>query len=34
MLNKNVSLNDFFSLLKHLFHPMCAKESTFAADFK
>ena len=29
---KNVALNDFFHVLKHLFHPTCINSNTFAAD--
>ncbi len=31
MTNKNVTLNDFFSSLKHLFYPPSINRSTFAA---
>ncbi len=31
MTNKNVTLNDFFSSLKHLFYPLLLNKSTFAA---
>ncbi len=31
MTNKNVTLNDFFSSLKHLFYPLLLNRSTFAA---
>ena len=31
MTNKNVTLNDFFSSLKHLFYPPSKNRSTFAA---
>ena len=32
MLNKNVSLNDFFYSLQHLLHPVRVIKNTFAAE--
>ena len=32
MLNKNVTLNDFFISMKHLFYPVLENKHTFAAD--
>ena len=32
MLNKNVSLNDFFHSLQHLLHPIRVIKNTFAAE--
>ena len=32
MTDRNVTLNDFFISMKHLFHPIHANYSTFAAE--
>jgi hypothetical protein len=32
MLNKNVSLNDFFHSLQHVLHPVHIIKNTFAAE--
>ena len=32
MLNKNVSLNDFFHPVQHLLHPVRVIKNTFAAE--
>jgi hypothetical protein len=32
MLNKNVTLNEFFYSLQHLLHPLLIIKNTFAAE--
>ena len=33
LFSRNVTLNDFFILMKHPLHPVHAKYSTFASEF-